>query len=166
MVFTQPSLCPGEWNAQTPQGFWNTSGSHNLGQTTRLSYNQQEKKRTCRIVDFGVPADHRVTLKENEKRDKYHDLVRELKKKKTNRETWKWRWYQLYRHQRIDTGAGGLGNKRAMGDNLNYSVIRIGQNAEESSENLRKLVVTQTTVINHRLTLMGKTPKRVNNKRT
>ena len=39
-----------------------------------------EKERTCRIVDFVVPADHRVMLKESEKRDKYLDLVRELKK--------------------------------------------------------------------------------------
>ena len=31
-------------------------------------------------------------VKENEKRDKYLDLARELK----NCGTWKWRWYQLY----------------------------------------------------------------------
>ena len=29
---------------------------------------------------FAVPADHRVKLKESEKRDKYLDLARELKK--------------------------------------------------------------------------------------
>ena len=40
-----------------------------------------KKKRNCRIVDFAVPADHRVKLKENDKRDKYLDLARELKKK-------------------------------------------------------------------------------------
>ena len=39
-----------------------------------------KKKRTCNIVDFAVPADHRIKLKENEKRDKYLDLARELKK--------------------------------------------------------------------------------------
>ena len=31
-------------------------------------------------MDFTVPADHRVKLKENEKWDKYLDLTRELKK--------------------------------------------------------------------------------------
>ena len=31
-------------------------------------------------MDFDVPADHRVKLKENEKRDKCLDLARELKK--------------------------------------------------------------------------------------
>ena len=38
------------------------------------------KKRICKIVDFAVPADHRIKLKECEKKDKYIDLVRELKK--------------------------------------------------------------------------------------
>ena len=41
---------------------------------------KKKKKRTCRIVDFAVPADHRVKLKESEKKDKYLDLPRELKK--------------------------------------------------------------------------------------
>ena len=31
-------------------------------------------------MDFAVPADHRVKLKESEKKDKYLDLARELKK--------------------------------------------------------------------------------------
>ena len=39
-----------------------------------------QKKRTCKIVDFAVPADHRIKMKECEKKDKYIDLARELKK--------------------------------------------------------------------------------------
>ena len=35
-------------------------------------------------MDFAVPADHRVKLKESEKRDKYLELARELKKKTNN----------------------------------------------------------------------------------
>ena len=31
-------------------------------------------------MDFAVPADHRVKLKEGEKRDKYQGQTRELKK--------------------------------------------------------------------------------------
>ena len=31
-------------------------------------------------MDFAVPVDHRIKLKEREKRDKYLDLARELKK--------------------------------------------------------------------------------------
>ena len=48
---------------------------------TRLNKNQQQqKKRTCKIVDFAVPAEHRIKLKECEKRNKYLDFARELKK--------------------------------------------------------------------------------------
>ena len=39
-----------------------------------------KKKKICKIVDFATPADHRIKLKECEKRDKYLDLARELKK--------------------------------------------------------------------------------------
>ena len=47
-----------------------------------------KKKRNCKVVDFAVPADRRIKLKECEKKDKYLDLVKELKKQ-TNYET---RW--------------------------------------------------------------------------
>ena len=40
----------------------------------------KNKKRICKIIDFAVPADHRINLKESEKKDKYLDLARELKK--------------------------------------------------------------------------------------
>ena len=43
---------------------------------------KKKKKRICKIVDLAVPADHRIKLKECEKKDKYLDLARELKKKK------------------------------------------------------------------------------------
>ena len=39
-----------------------------------------QKKRTCKIMDFAVPADHKIKLKESEKKDNYLDLARELKK--------------------------------------------------------------------------------------
>ena len=39
-----------------------------------------QKTKICKIVDFAVPADHRINLKESEKKDKYLDLAREIKK--------------------------------------------------------------------------------------
>ena len=39
-----------------------------------------KKERTCKIVDFAVPADHRIKLKECKKKDKYFDLATEMKK--------------------------------------------------------------------------------------
>ena len=67
MAYAQPRICPREWDAQTPLGFWDTTRSLNIGRTTRPYNNHQkkkkkrkkkEKKRTCRIVDFAVPVDH------------------------------------------------------------------------------------------------------------
>ena len=54
--------------------------------------NQKKKKKTCKIVDFAVPADHRIKLKECEKKDKYLDLARELKSYRT----WRWQLYHLW----------------------------------------------------------------------
>ena len=48
--------------------------------TTIRPNDNQQKKRTYWIVKFAGPADHRVNLKESEKRDKYLDIARELKK--------------------------------------------------------------------------------------
>ena len=62
------------------------NGSDNLVQKTRPYNNQRKKKkkkekkkrkkRTCKIVDFAVPADHRIKLRECEKKDKYLDFAR------------------------------------------------------------------------------------------
>ena len=38
----------------------------------------KKKKRICKIVDFAVPADHRINLKKFEQKDKYLDLAREF----------------------------------------------------------------------------------------
>ena len=39
----------------------------------------KKRKRICKIVDFAVPVDHRINLKECEKKDKYLALASELK---------------------------------------------------------------------------------------
>ena len=46
---------------------------------------------------------------------------------------------------------GGLGNN---GDCPNESIVEIGQNTEKSPGDLSKLDVTQTSMENHKLTLM------------
>ena len=57
----------------------NNNNNNYNNQKTRPCNIQQQKKRICKIVDFAVPADHRIKLKECEKKDKYLDLARELK---------------------------------------------------------------------------------------
>ena len=46
--------------------------------------NKKRKKRTCWTVDFAVPADHRINLRESEKKDKDLHLAREVKKQLWN----------------------------------------------------------------------------------
>ena len=48
--------------------------------TVSSSKLRNKRKRICKIVDFAVPADHIINLKESEKKDTYLDLARELKK--------------------------------------------------------------------------------------
>ena len=50
-----------------------TNGSPNLGQATKPRINQQKR-------ELAVPDDHREKSTENENKDKYLDLIRELKK--------------------------------------------------------------------------------------
>ena len=76
-------------------------------------------------MNFVVPADHRIKLKESEKNDKYHDLARELKKtivyvgdNYANRDLRFW-----YSHQRIIISAGELGVWKTSGYHPNYSII-------------------------------------------
>ena len=74
MVYAQPGTRYGEKDAHNFLGLLYGNGSLNLGQMTTTSDNQQ-KQRTCRIVDFAIPAGNRVKLKESEKKGKYLDLA-------------------------------------------------------------------------------------------
>ena len=56
--------------------------------------------------------------------------------------------------KRFGTGSGGLENKRTSRDHPNYCIIKIGQNTEKVPEDLWRLVVTQTPVRNHQLTVV------------
>ena len=92
-------------------------------------------------MDFAVSANHRVKLKESEKKDKLLDLARELKKV----------WNMKVAVIPVAIGAlgtvtkgliKGLENKRTRGDYPNYCIIEIGPNTEKSSEDLIRLDVT------------------------
>ena len=74
---------------------------------------KKKENRTCNIVDFAVPADHRVKLKESEKKDKFLDLAVEYEKCDVYRN---FKWYPRFSQQRINKGIGGFWNKRTSGD--------------------------------------------------
>ena len=81
MVYTQPSCCP---RINTYKLLWDFDilRDHRISarRTDLIVINKKKKKkRNCKIVDFTALADHRIKLKEWEKKDKYLDLARELK---------------------------------------------------------------------------------------
>ena len=110
--------------------------------------NNNNKKRICKIVDFAVPADHRRKLKECEKRDKYLDLARELKKL----------WNMKVSTIPIVIGAfgtvtkgllkgpGRFGSWRLSGDHPNNSIIENCQNTEKSPGDLGRLNLQWNTI--------------------
>ena len=100
-------------------------------------------------MNFADLANHRVKLKENKKKDKYRDLAWDVKKtvKYESDDDTNCDWCSWHGHQRIDTGTGGLENKGASEDHLNYCITEIGQ---KSPGDLRRL----TSVKNHQLKLM------------
>ena len=110
-------------------GLWCTYGSPNLSQKTRS--NNNNNKKNLQILDFAVPVDHRIKLKESEKKDKYLDLARELKKLWNMKVT----IYLIIMTiigtfgtvtKRIIKGTGGLGSWRPSGDHPNDSISEIG----------------------------------------
>ena len=112
-------------------------------------------------MDFAIPANHRIKLEESEKKDKYFDLVRELKKMWTMKVT----FIPIVNSTFITVTEGllkrlgGFGNKRSSGDRSNYYTIEIYQKTEKNPGDLRGLTVPQTSVKDHQLTLIWKTLK-------
>ena len=98
-------------------------------------------------------------MKESEKKDKYLNLARELKKA----------WNIKVTFIPIVIGALSTDTKgliRGLEDleirgrvETIYSIIEISQNTEKSPGDLRRVAVTETSVKDHQLTLMGKTLK-------
>ena len=111
-----------------------------------------KKKGICKIVDFAVTPDHTIKLRECEKKDKYLDLARELKKL----------WNAKVTIVPIVIGAFGTITKGLL---KGLEDLKVGgrvencENTKKSPGDLRKLAVTQTPVKNHQMSLMWKTLK-------
>ena len=128
------------------------------GVNNKNNINNKQKRRICKIVDFTVPADHRIKLKECEKKNKYHDLARELEKL----------WNMKVMIVPIGVGAfDAVTNGLLKGLEVfkiggrvetiqNDSIIENGHYTKKRPRNLKRLAVTQTPVKNHQLTLIRK----------
>ena len=84
-------------------------------------------------MDFALKTDHRVKLKENEKKDKYLDFARELKK----------HWNMKVTLILIVIGSVVT---------VTRGLIQIGKNTKMSPGDKKRLAVTQIPEENHQLT--------------
>ena len=83
MVYAQPSTCPTKMTLTNSCGDFDIQTDHLISARRPdliIIYKKKKKRKSAKCVDFAVLADHRIKLKECEKRDKYLDLARELKK--------------------------------------------------------------------------------------
>ena len=92
-------------------------------------------------MDFDVPPEHRVKIKESENRDKYFELARELRKLRNMKVTETSFVFGALRKDPKSTGsrAGGFRNQRTSRDHPDYSIVEISQNTEKSPRDLKRL---------------------------
>ena len=139
IVYEQLRIRPEKWDFEIKK----EKGFPNLAKTTKPSESQQ-KEITCRIVDFAVPTDNRIRLKGSEKRDKYADLARKLKKAMGMKVTVIPIVIDALGTvtKIICKGTGGFGNQRSR-DHPNYSALlrsaRILRRVLENSGDLLSL---------------------------
>ena len=80
VVYSQPRIHPGEWDAENSLKDFEIQTDHLISARWPDLELINKKKRTYCIVNFDVPEDRRVKIKESEKIDEYLDLAWELKK--------------------------------------------------------------------------------------
>ena len=128
MIYRQSTIHPRKWDFKIRTGYLISVRRPDLVIVNK-------KKRTCWIVNFVLPADQRIKLKDSEKRDKYVDLAREQKTL--------WNMKVTVISNVIDAlstvtkglvhGPENLGKKSTSGDHPDYS-IKIDQNTERLLE--------------------------------
>ena len=89
---------------------------------------------------LSAPADHRIKLKESEKKDKYLDLARKLKKLDNMKVTIIPILLLVLFPRDYD---------RTSGDHSTYNIIENGQNTEKSPGDLRWISIIQTPMRDH-----------------
>ena len=93
-----------------------------------------EKKKTCRLTDFAVPANHRVKIKDSEKINKYLDFAEDFKKSwgHESKGNLSCSWYGWNAPQRHGQGTIAIGNQRKNQDHPDNSIVEIGQNIQNN----------------------------------
>ena len=102
-------------------------------------------------MNFAIPVDLSGEIKSNEKRDKYLDLARKLKKSLEQEDdgNTNCNWCAWNDPPRLDKWVIRIVNRRTNRKHLNYSIAKICRNTEKIPTDLRRLAVTRTQVKDH-----------------
>ena len=112
-------------------------------------------------MDFVVPADHRVKIKEEEKRDKYLNLAREQQKLCNIRVTGVALVIDVLGTVTKSLAVvGRVGSRRPKWNHLIYYIVKIGQNMEKCLRDLERLSVTRSLVRDKQFVLIGEARKK------
>ena len=115
---------------------------------------KKKKKRTCPFVVFAVLVDHRV--KNHRKRKERHVLRPCQRNKKAVEHEGNGDAYC----DRHTCHVRRVGNQKTSRDHTHFSINKIGQNTQKSTEDLRRFSVTHTPAKDHQLMLEWKTHKK------
>ena len=110
-------------------------------------------------MNLAIPADHKLKIKENEKKRQILRSCERTKKHEGDSDT-SCNWCTWNDPQRLSKRVGGVGNQRKSQNHPNYSIVEVSQDTENSPGDLRRFAITQTPVKDHHLTLRWKTCKR------
>ena len=120
-----------------------------------------KKERTCKIANFAVPVDYRENLWNARRGISTLFLLGNCKTvKQESDDCTSCNLCSWYIHPKIGTKTWGFEHNGVGRDSPNHGIVEIGQNAEKSPGDLRRLSVTQTPLKNHKLTLMCKLSRR------
>ena len=118
---------------------------------------KRKKKDTCPIVDFAIPVDYRVKIKENKEIQVLRPCQRTKKVMEHESDSGtNSNWCARNDPERLDKWAGRIGNRRTSRDHANNSTIEIGQNTEQSSGDLRRLAVILIPLKDYQLSMVWK----------
>ena len=101
------------------------------------------------------PADYRVKVnkaKNSKVFESCHDSQKVMKHESDSDTNSRWRTRNSF--QALGKESSSIGNQRKNKDHTHHTITEIGYNTEKSSEDLRRLAVTQTPLKDHQLKLV------------
>ena len=130
IVLAQTRICP--WEPKNSLWLWDTIRLHKSGQKTKRSFNLEDD-RNCYSMDFALPVDYRMKIKETEKIIKCFKSCKRADKavKYKDDDDTNDRWRIRNNPKGLGKLNGGTGNPIQNRDDSN-NFFKIGQNTQKT----------------------------------